>query len=255
MWGAAHTHPARPDSSAPQTHRLTASASLTSMQAPAFQTARARLAADVRTGRSTSNFNARELSSGPMFPQGRGAMGQPHRAGLYRPPGPSKGAQGDLAPPQGMLACSEPPGEDCSIQLGVSCIQSPGPRFSIRFWASQLAGHADAMVDMHTFLFPASCCRCICISLFPCSDWVTHPFAHSFFCCTGRNVQGLQVARARRALCRPLSKRPWLAQRSRTMPAASHPRRLSYWQVCNPKALVWGLCQIFIQLHEGLLCV
>ena len=63
-------------------------------QAPAFQTAKARLVADVRTGRS--NFNPRELSSGPMFPQGKGAVGQPHRSGLHRPPGASKGPQGRL---------------------------------------------------------------------------------------------------------------------------------------------------------------
>ena len=92
-------------------------------------------------------------------------MGQPHRAGLYRPPGPSKGAQGDLAPPQGMLACSEPLGEDCRIQLGVLCIQSPVSRFSMECPACPLAGHADAVVDMQTFSSQALCRRCLCMQL------------------------------------------------------------------------------------------
>ena len=56
------------------------------LQRPAFQTAKAKLAMDVRTGRST--FNPKELSSGPMFPQGRGAVSHAHvRAGLHKPPG------------------------------------------------------------------------------------------------------------------------------------------------------------------------
>ena len=63
------------------------------LQGPGFQTAKAKLAADVRTGRTA--FNPKDLSSGPMFPQGRGAVSHGHRAGLHRPPG-SRAPQGTV---------------------------------------------------------------------------------------------------------------------------------------------------------------
>ena len=66
------------------------------LQVPAFQTARAKLATDVRTGRST--LVPKEPSSGQMFPQGKGAVAHSHRAGLQKPPGSRA--------PQGMLPVS-----------------------------------------------------------------------------------------------------------------------------------------------------